>query len=136
MAGHDDELRERKYPRVKEACKIKYRLVEDQAAAGIEQGAVAVNISGGGMRFMADEAFKPGAMVALDMSLSHLPNPVVALARVVWCETSEKPGKYEVGVEFWWVGWADTEAQAKMLAYINKKLEEMGEGEGETAGVT
>jgi c-di-GMP-binding flagellar brake protein YcgR len=134
MSEHNGEQRERRYPRVKESCKIKYRLVEDDAEAGVEQGAMAVNISGGGMRFTADEAFKPGAMVALDLSLSHLPNPVVALARVVWCEASEKPGQYEVGVEFWWVGWSDTEAQAKMLGYINKKLEEMGEGE--TAGAT
>jgi len=85
-----------------------------------------MNISGGGMRFSADVEFETGAMVALEMSLGELPTPVVSLARVVWCERAEEEGKFDIGVEFWWIGWADEEAQGQMLKYINQKLGQLG----------
>ena len=87
---------------------------------------VAVNISGGGMCFSADREIPPGSMVALEMSLSELPTPVVSLGKVVWCDRGEEEGKYDVGVEFWWIGWADAEAQGQMLKYINQKLGQLG----------
>jgi len=126
MAEQDEEMRRRKYPRVKESCRIKYRLVNDPVLQPEDQGGVAVNISGGGMRFSADEEFQPGAMIALEMSLGELPTPVVSLARVVWCERGEAEGTFDVGVEFWWIGWADAEAQGQMLKYINQKLGQLG----------
>ena len=128
MTDEDEELRRRKYPRVNEACNVKYHVVEDAAVPARNQGGVAVNISGGGMCFSADGPLEPGSMVALEMTLSDLPTPVVSLGRVVWSEPSEEAGKFDVGVEFWWIGWADEEAQNRMLGYINQKLGELGIG--------
>ena len=62
----------------------------------------------------------------LEMSLSQSPTPVVSLGRVVWCEAGAG-GKFDVGIEFWWIGWADEEAQRHMLGYIGQKLKEMGQ---------
>ena len=126
MGEQDEEVRRRKYPRAKESCQVKYRLVNDPVLQPEEQGGVAMNISGGGMRFSADVEFETGAMVALEMSLAELPTPVVSLARVVWCERAEEEGKFDIGVEFWWIGWADEEAQGQMLKYINQKLGQLG----------
>jgi len=134
MADQEQEERDRTYPRVKETCDVKYHVVQDTSIGALQDSGVAVNISGGGMCFAADEPLKPGETVALEMTLTQLPTPVVSLGKVVWCEPSADAGKFDVGVEFWWIGWADTEAQEKMLGYINKKLDELGVNEdGEPA---
>ncbi len=126
MGNQEKELRERKYPRVKESCQVTYRVIEEGIAQAEERGAMAVNISGGGMCFSADRQLQPGSLVALEMSLSQLPTPVLSLGRVAWCEVGAG-GKFDVGVEFWWIGWADEEAQRHMLGYIGQKLKEMGQ---------
>jgi len=130
MADQDKELRERKYPRVKESCNVKYHVVQNTAMSPLQERGVAVNISGGGMCFASDEPLKPGETIAMEMTLAHLPTPVVSLGKVVWCEPSDEAEKFDIGVEFWWIGWADAEAQEKMLGYINQKLGELGIGEG------
>jgi len=122
MEDEGKDLRERKYPRVKESCEIKYRVIQDPVMQPEEQGGIAVNISGGGMCFSAEQEIQPGAVLALEMSLSELPTPIMSLARAVWCEEIEPPGKFDVGVEFWWIGWADSEVQDQMLKYIRQKL--------------
>lgn len=126
MSEQATDLRRRKYPRVKESCGVRYRVIEESAVQGESRSGMARNISGGGMCFSADRPFKPGVMVALEMSLSELPAPVVSLGRVVWCERADKAGRYDVGVEFWWIGWADEEAQGRMLKYVHEKLDELG----------
>ena len=129
-----DELRRRKYPRVKENCTVRFKVVEEAPAeckGGSETGlcsalpgneGVAVNISGGGMCFASDKSVQPGAMITCEMKLSQLPTPVVSFGKVAWCEQSDAPGKFDIGVEFWWIGWSDQEAQERMLRYVNKKL--------------
>ena len=123
------EWQQRNYPRVKESCRVKYHVIEEAERTPEKQNGVAVNISGGGMCFSADRELRQGTMVALEITLNRLPTPVLSLARVVWCEEAAAAGKFDVGVEFWWIGWADQEAQNQMLKYINKKLEQLG-GEG------
>ena len=126
MAEPNDELRQRKYPRVKERCQVKYRVVPETALEPEDGGGVAVNISGGGMCLSTDEPVKPGSMIAVEMSLADLPTPVISLGRVVWCERVEAGTGYEIGVEFWWIGWADEEAQRRMLEYVRGKLDKIG----------
>jgi Tfp pilus assembly protein PilZ len=122
----DDELRRRKYPRVRESCNVKFRVVDDPVLQPEDQGGVAVNISGGGMCFQSERELQPGAMVAVQMTLTQLPTPVVSLGKVVWCEPGQAGSNFDIGVEFWWIGWADQEAQSQMLHYVNEKLEELG----------
>jgi len=126
MAEQETDLRRRKYPRVKESCHVKYRVIEEPVMRPEEQGGVAVNISGGGMCFTATQDLASGTMLALEMKLPELPTPVVALAHVVWCDLAGTPGAFDVGVEFWWIGWADEEVQDQMLKYIHQKLDELG----------
>jgi len=126
MSQEDADRRQRKYPRVKEACEVKYRVIEDPVMQPERQGGVALNISGGGMCFSVEQELELGSMLAIELTLPELPTPVVSLARVVWCDLGDGAAKFDVGVEFWWIGWADTEAQGHMLRYINEKLDELG----------
>jgi c-di-GMP-binding flagellar brake protein YcgR len=126
MSEEAREERDRKYPRVKESCRVKYRIVEDPVLQPEERGGVAVNISGGGMCFASDHEIPAGAMLAMELSLEELPTPVVSLGRVVWCDRADTEGRYDVGVEFWWIGWADSEAQTRMLEYVSRKLDQLG----------
>lgn len=127
MSESEKEQRRREYPRVKESCEVSFRVVDDAAGRPEDEGAKAVNISGGGMCFRSHRMLTPGSMVALRMALEGLPSPVVALARVVWCEQQpDSDDQYDVGVEFWWIGWAEAESQKAMLTYINGKLKDLG----------
>lgn len=80
------------------------------------------NISGGGLCFSSDAPPPVGGMLALKMRLVDVPTPVIALGRATWVESSI--AGYEVGVEFWWVGWQDEEAQAELRSLITHKLAE------------
>jgi|GEM_PF-742059 len=126
MSRQDDALSDRKYPRVKESCDLKFHVIADAEPPAERQGGTAVNISGGGMCFSSDHEVEPGVMIAVEMKLSHLPTPVVSLGRVVWCERAQGTAGFDVGVEFWWIGWSDEAAQSKMLKYVNEKLDELG----------
>jgi hypothetical protein len=61
-------------------------------------------------------------MLALKMKLAELPAPIIALGRVTWVE--EGASGYEVGVEFWWIGWQDEGLQAEIRNLITHKLAE------------
>jgi len=111
----------RKYPRVNDDCEVTYTLIEDEYEP-VSRDTLAMNISGGGMCFIAPEPLPIGEMIALRVNLVPLPNKVVALARVVWTRPGEKAGQYDIGVEFWWIGWNDSQAQGAMLDYVTKKL--------------
>jgi hypothetical protein len=56
-------------------------------------------------------------MVALDIDADDLQSSILALAKVQWCKTSGST--YEVGAEFWWIGWRDNKAQTTVADFIN-----------------
>lgn len=122
-------LRERKYPRVSEKWGLEYHLVD---TGDLEAGPVssfAQNISGGGLCFKAREALEEKSMVALEMTSPMIPSPILALARVVWCKRSSEGEGFDVGAEFWWIGWKDNDAQATMADYIRSQTGPAEQGE-------
>ena len=48
-----------------------------------------------------------------------LTSAILALARVAWCKP--KGSKYDIGAEFWWIGWRDTTAQTTIADFIATK---------------
>lgn len=115
----------RQYPRVSEDCEVSYTLVEEEPEPQGQDG-LGVNISGGGMCFSSIEPLPVGGMIALQVNLPQLPNPIVALAKVSWCRMRDDASRYDNGVEFWWIGWRDVEAQEAMLDYVKAKLKRAG----------
>jgi PilZ domain len=116
----------REFPRVSASCEITWKTIDERsvpqrgappAATGFLQ-----NISGGGLCFSSETPPPVGVMLALKMKLPDVPTPVIALGRAQWVE--ESPAGYEVGVEFWWVGWQDEGAQAEIRNLITHKLAE------------
>jgi len=122
----DDHMRsiemieKRKYPRLDENWKMTYRRLDLHDIEPIST--FTLNISGGGACFSADEKLEPGSLIALELKSPHLLSPIIAIARVIWCRRKGLRGKYDIGVEFWWIGWKDDGAQETIAKYIRQQL--------------
>jgi len=46
------------------------------------------------------------------------PSSIIAVGKAVWCRKQEKKDKYDVGVEFQWMGWQDLDVQQALTEYI------------------
>jgi hypothetical protein len=79
-----------------------------------------VNISGGGICFHSQHEIVPNTNLAVEMESEDIPSPVMALARVVWCNAANQG--YEVGAEFLWVGWKDSNAQQTIADSISSAI--------------
>ena len=66
---------------------------------------------------------RPGYAAAIKL-LPEFEAPVVTLGRVVWCE--QGPDSYEIGTEFWWIGWGDEGVQRSIGDYVRRALEKDG----------
>lgn len=117
-------LDRRKFPRLDEKWDIGYRTITSEEFQDDPISALTVNISGGGICFEADEEIPKGTMLALELKSTAFPSPIIALAKASWCKKERKKEKYEVGAEFWWVGWQDTDAQHTVAEYISKQADE------------
>ena len=106
----------RRFPRLRKDFQITYRMVDQDKLDHDPVKSLAVNISGGGVCFEATDNLQKGALVALDIRSDDFNAPVLALAKVVWCKPHG--ARYEVGAEFWWVGWGDDQAQATIANYV------------------
>jgi hypothetical protein len=115
----------RVFPRVSASCEITWRVVDDASlgdTAPPSEGGFLQNISGGGLCFSTATPPPVGIMLALKLRLPELPTPVIALGRAAWVE--EGAAGFEVGVEFWWIGWQDEGVQAEIRNLITHKLSE------------
>jgi hypothetical protein len=110
----------RKFPRLRASCSIRVKPIAGAAAPGDGFDAMTVNISGGGLRYKSDVAVKTGEFLAVEMGLPEFESPIVAMGRATFCERVAE--SYEVGVEFWWVGWGDDSAQRAISDYIKTEL--------------
>jgi hypothetical protein len=113
----------RAFPRVSASCEITWRVIDDRSltqTAPPSEGGFLQNISGGGLCFSTPTPPPTGVMLALRLKLAELPTPVIALGKASWVE--EAGTGYDVGVEFWWIGWQDEGVQAEIRNLIAHKL--------------
>ncbi len=110
----------RRFPRLRASCAIRVKPIAAAARPDAGIDAVTVNISGGGLCYRAAEPVRAGEFLAIEMSLPEFRSPIVAMGRAVYCEP--RGGQYDVGVEFWWVGWGDDSAQRAIGDYIKTEL--------------
>jgi hypothetical protein len=106
----------RRFPRLSRKFQISYKMVDQEKFDNDPVSSLALNISGGGVCFEATENLQPGVLVALDIHSHDFDAPILALAKVMWCKPGG--GRYQVGAEFWWVGWGDNKAQATIANYV------------------
>ena len=115
----------RRFPRVAGECNMVVRPLDDASESGLSRPsdeAVMNNISGGGVSFIHPTQLDIGTMLALELELPGFPTSVISMGKVAWCRKAG--GEFEIGVEFWWVGWRDHEAQKKIGEYITHALKQ------------
>lgn len=118
----EDKKDQRKYPRLGTIWDVEYRVLTSEEFEGNPLQSFTVNISGGGICFESREEIKPGTILTLEMKSPIFPSAILALAKAVWCRKNAEKAKYEVGVEFWWTGWKDKNAQEAVADYISKHI--------------
>jgi PilZ domain len=111
----------RQFARLKDSVRIRYREIRSDAFPGKESDGFTINISGGGVCFATEKHVENGQLLAVEMKIPEFESPVVTLGRVVWCEKGSQ--NYEVGAEFWWIGWGDEKVQRSIGDYIRRALE-------------
>ena len=106
----------RRFPRLHKDFQITYRMVDQERFDQDPIKGLVLNISGGGVCFEAIDNLQKGTLVALDIRSDDFNAPILALAKVVWCKP--QGASYQVGAEFWWVGWGDDQAQTTIANYV------------------
>jgi hypothetical protein len=114
----------REFPRVSSTCIVDYRTITDdprlQAMKSVPSGHLQ-NISGGGVRVRLPENPGSDQLLALNIHLPAFPTSVIAMGKVKWSEPADDG--FDVGIEFWWVGWQDAGAQEEIRRYITSRLD-------------
>ena len=114
----------RKFPRLRASCSIRVKPIAGASPPREGADAMTVNISGGGLCYRSATSVRTGDFLAVEMGLPEFESPVVAMGRATFCD---KAGDgYDVGVEFWWVGWGDDSAQRAIADYIKTELRQRG----------
>lgn len=116
----ENDHERRRFPRLRENCRIRVRPIVGAREQGTPFEAMTVNISGGGLRFRSETGIEAGEFLAVELTLPEFPTPVVALARSVFAQPAG--AMFEVGIEFWWVGWGDDSAQRAISEHIKSQL--------------
>lgn len=109
---------QRIFPRLSKIWDLTYRPISSEEFKEELLRSITVDISSGGIRFEADEEIPEGTILALELEALVFPSPIIAVGKAVWCSKQEKKDKYEVGVEFLWMGWQDLDAQQALTEYI------------------
>jgi len=110
MSG-EQETQSRKWPRAEASGKLRYWIVQPPEPLSDPFNGSVMNVSRGGMAFLGTEATPVDSVILAELSVASLPGRTVAcMARVVWCEDSPASSQYNIGAEFWWIGWADPAA--------------------------
>jgi len=115
-------LEGRKFPRLNETWDLDYRIITSEEFRAAPISSFTVNISGGGVCFEANEEISKGTILALELKSTAFSASIIALAKTTWCKKKGKNDKYDVGAEFWWIGWEDNDAQQSLAEYIIKKI--------------
>jgi c-di-GMP-binding flagellar brake protein YcgR len=114
-------LKKRKFPRIDQNWQLKYRKLEKHVDQGSPLSSLAINLSGGGVCFTTRDAVTPDSLLALEIEAPELKMPIIAMARAVWCKKRHFDDLFDLGCEFYWVGWKDDSAQKSLADYIKNQ---------------
>lgn len=110
---------QRKFPRLNVRWQINFRVIGSDQFQNELIRQYTTNISRGGICFISDEGIELNAMIALALSSEGASSELLALAKVSRCQRTRR--WYEIGAEFWWVGWQNDSAPiANYLASFTK----------------
>ena len=99
------EAERRAYPRVEMRVPISYRIIACLGEMDLDpltekiMEENTINLSAGGACIRVDEKLNPEHVLLLMFQLPGLPEPVKAVARVVWCHDEGAAG-FQVGLQY------------------------------------
>jgi len=111
-------MKKRKFPRIHQNWQLKYRKLEKHVDANSPLSSLAINLSGGGVCFTTRDEIAPESLLALEIESPELQMPIIAMARAVWCKRRHFDEMFDLGCEFYWIGWKDDSAQQSLAEYI------------------
>jgi len=118
----------RRHPRLSTRCRVAYRTIRDGAAAPRTNATETINLSASGLCMRAAEPLESEAHIALEIQLEGHPDPVVAIARVVWCDRDRAAGDYRVGLCFTWLREKDREDLRVIAEYVEARIRDREDG--------
>jgi hypothetical protein len=77
-------IESRKYIRLRAPIGIVYRPIRKNSRRIKETLSLVINISGGGVSFIAKEELRQGDLLDLKIHIPHLEDPIQAVGEVVW----------------------------------------------------
>jgi hypothetical protein len=111
-------LKKRKFPRIDQNWHLKYRTLEKHVDQNSPLSSLAINVSGGGVCFTTRNEVPVDALLALEIESPDLEMPIIAMAKAVWCKKRRMDDMFDLGCEFYWVGWKDDSAQKSLADFI------------------
>lgn len=109
----------RKFPRLNSRWQINFRVIGSDQFQHELIDQYTTNLSRGGICFTSDEVIEPNTMVAIELASDRFSSGLLGLAKVIRCKRARHG--YEIGAEFWWIGWQNDSAPiANYLASLTK----------------
>lgn len=94
----DSSSERRKHQRIESKMPIQYRKLREPGEGTI--GALSVNVSEGGIRFLANEFLPLASRLVVELFLPAQPRPVKAISKVAWIRKVPAGEQYEIGNQF------------------------------------
>lgn len=120
-------LKKRKFPRIDQNWHLKYRTLEKHVDQNSPLSSLAINVSGGGVCFTTKNEIPTNSLLALEIDSPDLEMPIIAMAKAVWSKKRRLDDMFDLGCEFYWVGWKDDSAQKSLADFIKDQTETSGE---------
>lgn len=114
----------RRSPRAEVTFPVKYRIMDQSGTTQATVSGRAMNVSGSGLRFHTDQPVEIGSTLAAEFQIPASQSEIVAVGRVIWSRPADEGG-FEVGLEFWWLGWRDENAQRALDDFVRTRLKDL-----------
>ena len=87
-----------------------------------------MNISGGGIAFLAGREVPVDSIIVLDLETSMFPSSLIAIGQVTRCESAALTDEwgFHVDVMCWWMGWKNQGIQEEIAQFILNCFRESG----------
>jgi hypothetical protein len=112
---------QRKFPRLADNCQLKYQIINHSSFKKRKLDAAILNVSGGGIQFTVREGIATNTLLAIEMQGPAFDYPVIAIANTIRCDKRRIDEMYDIGCEFWWIGWKNNEIQKGLADYISEQ---------------
>ena len=94
----DSASEKRRFERIESQMPIQYKKLKQPAEGTV--GAISVNISEGGVRFLANEFLPLASRLVIEVFVPAQPRAVKAISKVAWIRKMPEGEQYEIGNQF------------------------------------